>query len=65
MIQSNFNPVKLKEQILAILTSKNVINSTKTTEKQVLYDSDAEMRPSFDTLKKHRLFMQDKPTDYW
>ena len=23
------------------------------------------MRPSLDHMKKHRLFMQDKPADYW
>lgn len=26
---------------------------------------DPEMRPSIDTIKKHRLFLTDKPADYW
>ena len=30
-----------------------------------IFKADAEMRPSIDTLKKHRMFMQDKPNDYW
>ena len=30
-----------------------------------IFQSDPELRPSIDTIKKHRLFMQDKPTDYW
>ena len=30
-----------------------------------IFKSDPEMRPSIDHMKKHRLFMQDKPADYW
>ena len=30
-----------------------------------IFKADAEMRPTIDTLKKHRMFMQDKPNDYW
>ena len=30
-----------------------------------IFKRDPEMRPSIDRLKEHRLFMLDKPADYW
>ena len=30
-----------------------------------IFQSDPEMRPTVEKLKKHKLFMQEKPSDYW
>lgn len=30
-----------------------------------IFLNDPEMRPSIDKIKKHRLFMNDQPADYW
>ena len=30
-----------------------------------IFQSDPAMRPSIDKMKKHRMFMELKPADYW
>jgi len=61
------DPVKVQEQILAgqLRLNKEGIDPVARDFLNQIFQSDPEMRPSIDTLKKHRLFMQDKPSDYW
>jgi len=61
------DPMKLQEQILAgqLRLNKEGIDSTARDFLNQIFQSDSEMRPSIDTLKKHKLFTQDKPVDYW
>jgi len=61
------DPIKLQEQILAgqIRLNREGIDQAARDFLTQIFQSDAEMRPSIDTLKKHRMFMQDKPNDYW
>ena len=59
--------MKLQEQILAgqLKLNKAGIDNTARDFLNQIFQSDPEMRPSIDKLKKHRMFMQDKPSDYW
>ena len=61
------DPMKLQEQILAgqIKLNKEGIDILARDFLTQIFVSDPEMRPSVDKLKKHRLFMQDKPSNYW
>ena len=59
--------MKLQEQILAgqLKLNKAGIDNIARDFLNQIFQSDPEMRPSIDKLKKHRMFMQDKPSDYW
>jgi len=59
--------MKVQEQILAgqIKLNREGIDVVARDLLNQIFQSDPELRPSIDTIKKHRLFMQDKPCDFW
>eukprot|EP00353_Schmidingerella_taraikaensis_P010032 CAMPEP_0185574492 /NCGR_PEP_ID=MMETSP0434-20130131/5946_1 /TAXON_ID=626734 ORGANISM="Favella taraikaensis, Strain Fe Narragansett Bay" /NCGR_SAMPLE_ID=MMETSP0434 /ASSEMBLY_ACC=CAM_ASM_000379 /LENGTH=498 /DNA_ID=CAMNT_0028191095 /DNA_START=2150 /DNA_END=3646 /DNA_ORIENTATION=+ len=61
------DPIKLQEQILAgqLKLNKEGIDPVTRDCLSQIFQSDAEMRPTIEALKKHRMFMQDKSSDYW
>ena len=61
------DPMKLQEQIVAgqLKLNKNGIDMVARNFPNQIFKQDPEMRPTVETLKQHRLFMQDKPANYW
>ena len=59
--------MKLQEQILAgqLRLNKQGIDVIARDLLNQIFHSDPEMRPTIDKIKQHRLFMQDKPANYW
>lgn len=61
------DPTKIQEQILAgqLKLNKEGIDPVARDFFTQIFQNDPQLRPSIDTIKRHRLFMQDKTADYW
>jgi len=59
--------MKLQEQILAgqLKLNKEGIDMIARDFLTQIFVNDPLMRPSIDKLKKHRIFMHEKPSNYW
>jgi hypothetical protein len=59
--------MKLQEQIVAgqLKLNKEGIDMIARDFLNQIFVNDPLLRPSIGKMKKHRVFMQDKPNNYW